>query len=137
MFAAKGYRARQAAAMQRKDRGRVSEYVRAQRAAALEPKIAESVHRAKDKHEQSEGYAAESVIETSDVQTVDLNLQQDDPPIQTSDDNPEGVIFEDDEEDQPEGDIETADVQPKAESKLETANAKPAKAGPKSGKKKK
>ncbi|WP_315729809.1 hypothetical protein [Bradyrhizobium sp. SZCCHNRI2010] len=47
----KGYRARERAALQRKDRGRVSEEVRAQRAAVLEPKIHSMVVKARDPHE--------------------------------------------------------------------------------------
>ena len=76
MIIPKGFRAREAAGLQRKVRGRVDPEIRAQRAAVLEPKIHKAILKTRDKHELKAVFEAEEKAAAEKVSETTIQVEQ-------------------------------------------------------------
>jgi hypothetical protein len=127
MMIPKGYRAREAAALQRKFRGRVDLEVRAQRASVLEPKIHKAIVDTRDEHEltaifeAAEKQAAEKKV--SVTEQIEQPVEQSEQVV--SDEQTEQVIDADEAEQTP---VDQADDDDATEKSTDAVKAdKPAK----------
>ena len=127
MMIPKGYRAREAAGLNRKVRGRIDPEIRAQRAAVLEPKIHKAILRNRDKHELKAVFEAqerEAAEKKASETTIPVQPEQ---PVKVEQtEQVDDALFEgDDEPATADGEPEQSADERQVEAKPEQAASKP------------